>query len=356
MENRLANLIQHATVAPQSVIDLLKNTLIGTEGSLYQLLDTESKIHLLDHPHFFYIERNNKALGTITICERNVSLGKTEKQALYIRYFAFDSAFQGSGNKARDRNSIFDQHWKKIFNTGSLSDSEVEFKSTFFWAYIDPQNFRSFNMNERFGFETIGKFRTIAFSRFKPKPCSDVTLILPEDKREVIELIKKFYSNYSFFSEVHLFDQNNFYALKENGKIVAGIQANPAKFKIISLPGIGGKIALKVFPKLPYLKKIVNPSENKFLATEGLFWLDGYENQVEKLLNAVLHLTKHHSMMIWEDASVQRIRKLPLKWGTLQKIKKDNEINIVLKDVNLSAMELDILRTTPKYLSGFDMT
>jgi hypothetical protein len=356
MENRLANLIQHATVAPQSVIDLLKNTLIGTEGSLYQLLDTESKIHLLDHPHFFFIERNNKALGTITICERNVMLGEKKKQALYIRYFAFDSAFQSSGNKARERNSIFDQHWKKIFNTGNLYESENEVKSTFFWAYIDPQNFRSFNMNERFGFETIGTFRTIAFSRFKPKFSNDVSVVLPGEKEEVMGMIQNFYHDFSFLSDAHLFDQNNFFVLRENGKIVAGIQANPAKFKIISLPGIGGKIALKVFPKLPYLRKIVNPSENKFLATEGLFWLDGYENQVEKLLNAVLHLTKHHSMMIWEDASVQRIRKLPLKWGTLQKIKKDNEINIVLKDVNLSAMELDILRTTPKYLSGFDMT
>lgn len=356
MENRLANLIQHATVAPQSVVDLLKNTLIGTEGSLYQLLDTEFKIHLLDHPHFFYIERNNKALGTITICERNVSLGKTEKQVLYIRYFAFDSAFQGSGNKARDRNSIFDQHWKKIFNTGSLSESEVEIKSTLFWAYIDPQNFRSFNMNERFGFETIGKFRTIAFSRFHPKFSKDVSVVLTNEKEEVLEMIRNFYREYSFFSDAHLFDQNNFFVLKENGKIVAGIQANPAKFRIVSLPGIGGKIALRIFPKLPLLKKIVNPEENKFLATEGLFWLNGYENQVENLLNGVLYLTKHHSMMIWEDTSVQRIRKLPLKWGTLQKIKKDNEINIVVKEVNLAAMELDILRNTPKYLSGFDMT
>ncbi len=356
MENRLANLIQHATVAPQSVIDLLKNTLIGTEGSLYQLLDTESKIHLLDHPHFFYIERNNKALGTITICERNVTAGPLNKQALYIRYFAFDAAFQGSGKKSKERNSVFDQYWKKIFDTGNLSDSEAEIKSTFFWAYIDPQNFRSFNMNERFGFETIGKFKTIAFSRFNPKHASNVAIALPEERQELFALINTFYKGYSFVSDAHIFEQNQFYVLKENGKIVAGVQANPARFKIVSLPGLGGKMALKLFPYLPFFKKIVNPRENKFLATEGLFWLPGFENKVEVLLNGVLFLTNHNSLMIWEDCSVKRIKELPLKWGMLQRIKKDNEINIVLKEVNLPVDEKEQLIRSPKYLSGFDMT
>lgn len=356
MENRLANLIQHATVAPQSVINLLKNTLIGTEGSLYQLLDTEEKIHRLDQPHFFYIERNQKALGTVTICERNISLSENQKQALYIRYFAFDEAFRGSSNKARDRNSIFDKHWKKIFESGNLYDSEHDLKSTFFWAYIDPQNLRSFRMNERFGFESIGTFQTIAYSRFSPKKSDNVSRLNAESKGEVLEMIRTFYKGYSFFSDVHLFEQNQFFVLKENGKIVAGIQANPARYKIVSLPGFKGKMALRILPRLPLLKKILNPSENKFLATEGIFWMPGFESKVDELLSGVLAETNHNSMLIWEDTSISRIKSLPLKWGALQRLKKNNEINIVAKAVNLPPHEEKILKGSPKYLSGFDMT
>ena len=356
MENRLANRIQHATVAPQSVIDLLKNTLIGTEGSLYQLLDTSEKIHRLDQPHFFYIERHQKALGTVTICERNVNLTHHVKQGLYIRYFAFDPMFHGSGNKARERNSIFDQHWKKIFETGNLNDTESDIKSTFFWAYIDPQNLRSFRMNERFGFESAGSFETIAYSRFRPKKSMDVSRMRSDEKSETLAMIRDFYKDYCFFSDVHLFEQDQFFVLKKDGKIVAGIQANPARFKIISLPGLGGKIALKLFPALPFMRSIIYPAENKFLATEGLFWLPGYAHCVDELLAGVLAEMNHHVLMIWEDKTSHRIKSLKLKWGLLQRIKKNNEVNIVLKTVNLPPHEEKILRSAPKYLSGFDMT
>lgn len=356
MENRLANLIQHATVAPDSVIELLKNTLIGTEGSLYQLLDTPEKIHQLDQPHFFYIERQGKALGTITICERNVRLATQNLQALYIRYFAFDKAFQGSGDKARERNSVFDQHWKRIFDTANLGEAEREQKSTFFWAYIDPQNLRSFRMNERFGFESVGTFETLAYSRFYPKKSARVERLHPHERAETLELIRDFYQDYAFFSDVHLFEQNQFFVLKVAGKIVAGIQANPARFRIVSLPGIGGKLAIRLFPKLPLLKKIVYPPENRFLASEGLFWLPGYESLVDELLQGILAEMNQHSLLIWEDSRIHRIKALPLKWGTLQRIKKNNPIHVVVKTVHLAPEHAAFLKVAPKYLSGFDVT
>lgn len=356
MQNRLANLIQHATVAPVSVIDLLKNTLIGTEGSLYQLLDTEEKIHLLDQPHFFFIERNQKALGTITICERNVSAVNENLNALYIRYFAFDSSFQGSSDKARERNSFFDQYWKKIFETGNLGSSSSEFKSTFFWAYIDPQNMRSFRMNERFGFETIGAFETIAYSRFYPKKSADLERLSTGERSVALEKIRSFYAKYSLFSDAHLFEGNNFFVLKKNNEIVAGIQANPSKFRIVSLPGFGGKIALFLFPKLPLLKRLINPKENRFLATEGLFWMPGHETDVDELLSGVLAETGHHSLLIWEDKKMTRVKRLPLKWGFLQRIKRNNEVNVVFKPVHLTQEVKQELTASPFYLSGFDMT
>lgn len=356
MENRGDSHIKHTTVVPSSVVDLLSKTLIGTEGSLYQLLDTPFKIHDLDNPHFFYIERNNKALGTITICERNVSVGDDELSGRYIRYFAFDEIFRGNSEKAIKRNSLFDKHWKKIFETGQLNESSLEKISTFFWAFIDPQNFRSFRMNERFGFETIGQFQTTAFSRFNPKNSNRVCRLVNEERADVLNQINLFYKDFVFVSDAQLFKHDNYFVLKDKGKIVAGVQANPTKFKIVSLPGIGGKIAINIFPKLPYLKRIMNPNEHKFLAAEGLFYLPGYENVIEELLSAVLYQQNHYSLLYWEDVKKPILRNLNLSLGFLQKIKKDNHINIVFKPVNLSEHQLTFIKSSPKYLSGFDMT
>lgn len=356
MDNRGDSRIKHTTVVPTSVVDLLSKTLIGTEGSLYQLLDTPSKIHELDSPHFYFIERNEKALGTITICERNVTVGEKEITGRYIRYFAFDEIFRGNSDKAIKRNSLFDQHWKNIFDTGRLEESSPEKLSTFFWAFIDPQNFRSFRMNERFGFENIGQFQTTAFSRFYPRNSLRVNRLKKEEHQLVLEEIKKFYHDFVFVSDTQLFKHDNYFVLKDNGKIVAGIQANPTKFKIVSLPGFGGKIALKVFPKLPFLRRMMNPKEHQFLATEGLFYLPGHENVIEELLSAVLFQQKHCSLLIWEDVKKPVLRNLNLSLGFLQNIKKDNFINVVFKPVNLSSQQLTSIKNSPKYLSGFDMT
>lgn len=355
MENRLANLIQHATVPPESVIELLKNTLIGTEGSRYQLLDTVNRIHQLDHPHFFYLERNKKALGTVTICERQVMLGQTGKTALYMRYFAFDKIVQGSSDKVRERNSVFDQYWKKIFQTGQLGDAETEEKSTFFWGYIDPQNLRSFRMNERFGFESAGTFTITAFSRFNPKNSDQVTRITLDEKEEVLNRLKEFYKGYNFFSTAHLFEQDNYFVLKDQGKIVAGIQVFHAGYKVISLPGRTGKILVKILPHVPLIRKIFNPDNFRFLATEGIFWLPGYEAKVEVILEAVLAQNKLNTLLMYEDSRVNKIKSLGLKTGLLQKLKKNNEIHIVVRPVNLNESEYKHLMMNPTYLSGFDM-
>jgi hypothetical protein len=357
VENRFANLVQHSTIAPASVVELLKQTLIGTEGSLYQLLDTEQKIHLLDQPHFFYIERHHKAIGTITICERPVSFEQQLTIALYIRYFAFDPAYQSNAtNKSRERNSVLDQHWKKILDTGNLSTDEPGKRSTFFWAFIDPQNLRSFNVNERFGFETIGTFRTFAFSRFFPQKNEYVERLAALDRKLTFEKIKLFYNDHALFSDVHLFENNNYFVYRHQGEIVAGIQANPARFRIISLPGIQGKIMIRLIPFIPYLRRIIDPKEHRFLATEGIFWLPGHEDKIERLLSSVLAMTQHYSLLIWEDNQSAAIKNLRLKWGALQHLKKNNEINIVAKFILTDGEKIEKMKASPKYLSGFDMT
>ncbi|MBK7128018.1 MAG: hypothetical protein IPM74_13695 [Crocinitomicaceae bacterium] len=355
MENRLANLIQHATVPPESVIELLKNTLIGTEGSKYQLLDTSSRIHQLDCPHFFYLERNKKAIGTVTICERQVTLGQTTRTALYLRYFAFDKIVQGSSDKVRERNSVFDQYWKKLFQTGQLGDSETEEKNTFFWGYIDPQNLRSFRMNERFGFESAGTFTITAFSRFYPKKSDQVSRIKSDEKEEVLRHLLNFYKGFNFFSTAHLFEQDNYFVLKDQGKIIAGIQIFHAGYKVVSLPGRTGKLLVKILPRVPWLRKIFNPENFRFLATEGIFWLPGHEKKVEVLLEAVLAQNELNTLLMYEDQRADKIKSLRLRTGLLQKLKKNNEIHIVVRPVNLNESEYHHLMNNPVYLSGFDM-
>lgn len=355
MFERIHNLVQRSNSAPNSVLELLKQTTIGTNGSLYQLLDTERKIHALHHPNFIYLERNNKAIGNITICNRSITLNGKNEEGLYIRYFAFDQVFQG-GQQKGNATSQFHHYFKALFETSNLNPVDPEKNRSIYWAFIDPQNLRSFNMNERFGFEDIGSFTTTAFSRVKPKSSTNVSVLDSSDKDKVLSDLSIFYKDFQFFSDCHLFEDNNFYVLKDGDEIVAGIQANPVAWKIKSLPGAKGKFLVKYAHRIPRLRKLINPKHHEFLATEGLYWKPGYENRVEELLEAVLHLSGKHSLLIWTDQHNNMLEQISVNWGFIQKTKENNSINIVAKFIDYSSSEIDQIRKSKKYLSGFDMT
>jgi hypothetical protein len=355
MIERIHQLVKRSNTAPKSVIELLNNTLIGTEGSLYQLLDTETKIHDLVDPNFIYLERNEKAIGNVTICERLVKLNGEEEQSLYIRYFAFEKIFQG-GSSIGKSNSAFHEYFKHLFCSSNMDPVNPEKNKSVYWAFIDPQNLRSFNMNKKFGFQSVGTFRTKAFSRVSPKLIKGVEQIADKEKESVLQDIKAFYNDFNFFSAVHLFDHNNYFVYKFNGEVVAGIQANPVRFKIKSLPGISGKFLIRALPFIPRLNKLINPHEHKFLATEGIFWKDGHQDKVQRLLEGVLYKTKQHSLLLWYDDSNQMLEKLDIKWGSIQRLKKDNPIHIVAKFNGYDQEEIKSISTSKKYLSGFDMS
>ena len=351
---RIHKLVQHDTKPPAPVIELLKKTLIGTEGTLYQLLDTEQKIHSLSEPHFISIERNGKAIGNVTICKRDILLNGKTAHSLYIRYFAFDTLFQG-GSKKGNSNSNFHAYFKALFETTNMNPVQPQFGKTLYWAFIDPQNLRSFNMNKRFGFETIGTFTTKAFSRITPK-LNGVERLASKDQPEVLSAIQEFYRDYQFFSTVHLFENENYFVLKDKGEIICGIQANPVHWRIKSLPGFTGKLMLKCAAYIPGIRKLINPNSYRFLATEGLFWKPGHEDKVASFLEGVLAASRHHSLLIWTDNHNKRLEGLAIRWGLIQKIKKDNPIHIVARFNDYSSKEIDTIRDAPKYLSGFDMT
>ena len=352
---KIHQLLQRSEQVPQSVLDLLQDTVIGTNGLQYQLKDTADKIHQLHRPHFLYLERNDQSIGNITICKRHIKINEEVIDSNYLRYFAFNKIFQGSGEK-RNSNSAFHKYFKALFETSNFDPINPKKDKALYWAFIDPENLRSFSMNEKLGFQTIGQFKTTAFSRISPKSSPFVRKSTAEEEDHILALTRNFYKDFNFFSDVHLFANNNYYVFVKDGEILAGIQANPIRWKVLALPGISGKFMLKSLPYIPGIKKLMNPMNHRFLATEGLFWMHGYESYLEEFLSGILAMSNHHSVLLWTDDQNNMLEKLDVRWGLMNKIKSDNHINIVAKFIDFQSVEVDEIKSKKKYLSGFDMT
>ena len=359
MFNKLKNIITHTNIPDKSIIDLLTETTIGTNGAKYKHLHTKTKIHSLHKPHYISIRKNSKVIGNMTVCERPILINKINFNSFYVRYFAFDSLFQSKGKTTeKKRTSLFENYLQSLFSSSNINANTPENKPSMYWAFIDPENNRSWNMANRFGFETIGYFSTFAFSRFFPKKHKSVNRITITEQQNTWEQIKNFYKDHSNLSKTHLFTQNNYFVFKENNKVVAGVQVHKAHWEIENLPGIKGKLLLKTLPYIPFINRIINPKNYRFLAIEGLYWEKGHSDKIEPLLESVLAEINCHSMLMWIDNGDENLINQfnTMELGVLQKLKSDNSIEIVAKFNNFDEQLKNNVIHSLKYISGFDTT
>lgn len=359
MFERLKNIITHTTSVDAQILNLLEQTTIGTNGAKYKHLHTSKKINQLHKPHYFTIRRNNKAQANITICERPMWVKSKQIESYYIRYFSFNKIFQSSGQKTRSqKNSIFQTYLNALLSSHDLNVNSISEKPSMFWAFIDPENNRSWQMAERFRFENIGLFSTVGFSRFFPKKNINVRAIKESEKESVWSKTKHFYQNHSNLSNVQLFKNNDYYIIEHNNEIVAGVQSFDIHWKIEAMPGFKGKLAVNLLPYIPFLNKIINPKNFKFLAIEGLFWLPEHFDKIEVLLESVLAIKKRNTLLFWVDNKDKKLFKIKnrLNLGLIQKLKSDNSIEILAKFNNFpNDLKKDIIES-PKYISAFDAT
>jgi hypothetical protein len=361
MSNYLNKFIKHASKPTKELVELLSDITIGTNGAKYSHLHTPNKINSLYSPHFIYLSKNNKVLANVTVCERLFFVENKPVNSFYIRYFAFKSNLQTKSNssvKPKNRHSFFENYLQEIFSTSNLNVEEAEYEPSIFWAYIDPQNNRSLNMGERFGLKTIGYFKTYGFSRFYPKKSKNVNRITTNEQPQIKQLLSDFYKDYAFYNDIHIFKNNDYFVLKQNGKIVAGVQTHNVHWRIDAMPGFSGKLAVNILPYTPFIRRIINPKNYQFLVIEGLFWLDGFEHKVEALLESVLAIKQRHSLLLWiDDADDKMIDVIQsIKLGLIQKIKSDNSIEIVAKFNQFDEQIKQTILHSKKYISGFDTT
>ena len=346
------------------VIDLLNNSVIGTpgKGMLYKHCDVPEKINHIRDPRIFNLEHGKKLVGTCTFCARDLSPGM---KGFYVRYFTFLDRYRKRiiptdepvvKQRFRKKNNIIRHDVLQILKGEELVQDPVK-DNAVIYAYVDPDNERSVELCVNFGFEKIGQFATVLFSRFFPKVSPRVSKIENFEKPIIKSHLVQYYSEYAFYNTENLFYEDNYYVLyNTQGDIVAGVQANPVNWKVLKMPGVTGTITMKVIPFLPILGRLFSP-DYTFIAFEALFVKQGYEDQLIELFESILALNKLHSAIIWVDPQTDTYKMLKsLNLGFLDKTNKEVRIDIIGKFINCDASYKAMLKTSPAYISGFDLT
>jgi L-amino acid N-acyltransferase YncA len=325
-----------------TILALLRKTIYGTKGPKYQHTGQELKLQNLKNPIFFTLRKQDETIGFYCFCEREIWIDTEKYLGYYGRYLAVDENHQGNGyGKLLKKNAT------EYVESNGTSPSVL-------YSYIEENNTRSLNISQKLGFISISTLETIIFSRLYPRADNRGTRI---DEVELPELLKKLESQNTHtilrtFENINY--QNNYFVLKENGRIVAGLQANPTRWKIVEMGGVGGKILLNVLPHIPILKRLINPQKHDFVAIEGIFIETGSDELLYSLIEGVLHQFSVTSALIELDSksSILEIFKKKQNLGLLNAFKNEIKTHVMKKSFNCNLP----IPHGEAYVSSFDFT
>ena len=325
---KILNIERHPS---DQVIELLEENEVGTPGEsmVYKHRDVRSKVHNTPNPYFANLSIRNSLYGTVCLSKRELITFGTTHEAFYLRYFTFRESFRTrnpKSNKGKSPSQVRDD----VANL-MRGDGLDYYGNLVLYAYVDTNNIRSRRIIEEFGFKKKGNFNVIPFSRFYPKKNHDVEIINSADDTELKALLKEYYKKEQLVSLNDIGNNGNYFVIRKNGEIVCGAQAIPDGWEIKELPGISGKIMMKIVPKLPVIGRLFNPIYN-FVFLESIYCKDGFHIDLEILLESILAHYQLSSGTICLDPKSKayaNIKKLNL--GIIHKLMGEKNIELVIK-------------------------
>lgn len=336
--------INYAKSYTQSSIDLLKKAIYGTNGPKYQHFGQSEKLQDLKNPHFFELFLDRKLVGFYCICERDISRGDFKLLGFYGRYLAIDTEYQG--NK-----------YGQLLKNEAVKHLESQQKvPAVFYSYIEENNIRSLKISKNEGFVSTSVLKTTIFTRLFPKKAIGFERIDATEIQKIKSLLEGKNIRQSFKNLENIGYQNNYFVIKRNGEIVAGLQANPVKWKIHSMEGLGGFVIMNILPKIPILKRLINPEKYEFLAIEGFYFKDNPADLCP-LLESVLSFFGMSSALFQLDSKDDLLQFFTKKGdlGILNSIKKDTKTYMMIKAIGFDWRQSQ-LADCATYVSSFDYT
>ena len=167
-----------------------------------------------------------------------------------------------------------------------------------------------------------------------------------------------FYKGHNFYNAESLDLPENYYVLKENDEIIAGIHAQKTTWKIKEIPNRMGLLMLRLLSVIPGLKKSFNPGQLSFLSLYGLYCKKDYEHKIPVLFESICHLLEVKIAFYWDDEKSPVLGKLyqSKKMGWFKGVFKDVRGFLFVKLFNTDPSVTGTLSQKPFYIHPGDLS
>jgi hypothetical protein len=256
----------------------------------YRIRDVEAKLSRLGGPHYLTLERNGDLAAVCVLNRRMTRLLGAPVDTFHFAMIATEPAF--SGQKFA---SLLAEH------AGMLCRERLGTPGAAY-AYIESTTDYSIRISDRLGSSLEAMLPLLVFSRFRPSDDYRVGLLKDGEAKGVVQRLSALYEGHVLDDFDDSVIPGEFHVLREGGEIVAGVQAEVLNWSVESLPGVVGWLIVELFPRLPLLRRLLDPADLRFLRLGNLLVEPGHEAHLIQLMNAMLARHKVPLGLVMLDA------------------------------------------------------
>ena len=282
-------LVQASTECTPQMVSFLENTVWGTRGVLYTKHNLAAHLQGLPAPRYFSLMEAGR-LTAVGIClQKTVQVGQRQYKAIYPAALAVEPArrSQGYGRLMLDaaRPHVLDM-------LGPLG---------LIYGFVEAGNIRSLGLFNQVSPLILGQFHTQLFCRFFPMDDRRLQPAQEPERESLLAGLYDLYADHALLDFADSFRLDQYFVLREEGEVVAGVQIEVWEWSIVNLPGPWGFLLTKVLPRIPYVKRWFNAKQLHFLRLGNLYARPGREAEVFPMVEALLARHRVHFAMAYVD-------------------------------------------------------
>ena len=124
------------------------------------------------------------------------------------------------------------------------------------------------------------------------------------------------------------------------------------------MPGVWGWVFMNILPRMPYFRKLFVPGEFRFLVFGSVYYREGAEQLLVKLMESVCALRGFNTALTWADdrSSLFEMFRSGIDMGALNRMLNAKPGLVYASFLNMDEKDKDIFYDRPAFISGFDFT
>lgn len=352
----------------EELMEHMHGTTLGQPGSFrYQHTNLEDRLMSPGENYYMYLRKSGKMMGSVGFCGKPAETNGMAHDSWLIRYFSIKAPMRSVPKKRKEksdlkdenkRNTVLGRFIQPIFAEPSqLREGKRKADPpSIIYAMIEQKNLRSMNFSVQMGLETVGEMASFSFSRLSPKKSARVEQLPEDEQAEMLSLLKEYYREYTLFFTDPIFKNNDYYVIRDKGRVVAGIQIYPVTWRIMDFGSKAANRIIKILVKIPWVRKRITPEKLDLLAFDGIYCEPGYEQTLYELMEGVLARSGRYLAMVMTDtnSALYSIFEKQQKLGIVHKVVGTFMADIRVRFINMPEDTRQYFLDHPTYIPTYD--